>query len=48
VIADVNNVEARLAGREFDDGLLPLLLLRNDFGFNLDTGEVGKLRRVFL
>jgi len=33
VITDVNDVEARLAGRELDDGLLPLLLLRNDFGF---------------
>ena len=28
--------------------LLTLLLLRNDFGFNLDAGEVGKFGRVFL
>ena len=48
VIADVNDVEARLAGGELDDGLLPLLLLRNDFGFDLDAGQVGELGGVFL
>ena len=48
VIADVNDVEARLAGSEFDDRLLPLLLLRDDFGFDLDAGEVGKFGGVFL
>ncbi len=48
VIADVNDVEARLAGSELDHRLLPLLLLRNDFGFNLDAGEGGKLRCILL
>jgi len=48
VIADVNDVKARLARGEFDDGLLPLLLLRNDLGFDLDAGEVGKFGGVFL
>jgi len=48
MITDVNDVEARFAGSELDDRLLSLLLLRNDFGFNLDAGEVGKLGRVFL
>ncbi len=48
VIADVNDIKTRLAGSQFDDGLLPLLLLRDDFGFDLDTGKVGELGRVFL
>ncbi len=48
MVADVNDVEAWLAGSELDDGLLPLLLLRNDFGFDLDAGEVGEFGGVFL
>jgi hypothetical protein len=48
VIADVDDIKTRLAGSQFDDGLLPLLLLRNDFGFDLDAGEFGKFGRILL
>ena len=48
VIADMDDVEARLAGSELDDGLLALLLLGNDFRFDLDAGQFGEFRCVFL
>ena len=48
VVAEVDDVEARAAGGQLDDGLLPLLLLRNDLGQHLDAGELGELRRVAL
>ena len=44
----MNDVEARSAGGELDDCLLPLLLFRNQFGFDLDAGEVGKFGGIFL
>jgi hypothetical protein len=48
VIAQMDHVKTRLARRQFDHGLLPLLLLGNLFRLDLDAGEVGKLLDVLL
>src|SRR2546423_8023611 len=44
----MNDVEARLAGRELDHGFLPLLLLGDLFRLDLDAGEVGEFLDVLL
>ena len=44
----MNDVEARLAGGEFDHGLLPLLLLGDLLRLDLDAGQLGELLDVFL
>ena len=48
VIAEVDNVEARLARGQFDDDLLALLLFRYLLRFNLDAGQLSELAGVFL
>ena len=48
VIAQMNDVEARLARSEFDHGLLALLLLGDLLGFDLDAREFGEFLDVLL
>ena len=48
VIAQMNDVEARLARGEFDHGLLALLLLGDLFRFDLDAREFGEFLDVLL
>ena len=47
-LRDVAGVEARLAGRELDRELLPVLLLGNLLGADLDAGERRELGLVLL
>ena len=48
VIADVDDIEARLAGGELDHGFLPLLLLGNLLRFDLDAGQFGEFLDILL
>ena len=48
VIAQMNDVEARLAGGEFDHRLLALLLLGDLLRLDLDAGQFGEFLDVLL
>ena len=48
MIAHMNHVEARLAGRKLDHRFLPLLLLRDLLRLDLDTGQFGEFLDVLL
>jgi hypothetical protein len=48
VIANMHHVEARASRTEFDNGFLPLLLLRGLLGRNLNPRQVGEFLLVLL
>ena len=48
MIAEMHDVEGGLAGGQLDDGFLALLLLRDQFGLDLDASQFGEFGGVFL
>ena len=47
VIAQMHDIEARLAGAELDDRLLALLLFGRRLGIDLDAGQFLELGEIF-